>query len=214
MGDLYRTLGQGDQGAGRLPQVPPDQRASGPGRTRPRRLPARPLRLLRADGRPLPRPGPGRTSAGGLPQVPQIRESLAQAEPDRADYQRDLSVSYDKMGDLYRTLGQGEQAPRPTSRPSPSPSVWPRPNPTAPITSVPRRLLRADGRPLSRARAGHKARRPTQGPRHRRALARPNPNAPTTSATSPSLTSGWATSIAPSGRATPRGRPTSSPTRS
>ena len=34
----------------------------------------------------------------------------AQAEPDRADYQRDLSVSYERMGDLYRALGQGEQA--------------------------------------------------------------------------------------------------------
>ncbi|MEM9997830.1 MAG: tetratricopeptide repeat protein, partial [Bacteroidota bacterium] len=30
--------------------------------------------------------------------------------PDRADYQRDLSVSYNKVGDLYRALGQGEQA--------------------------------------------------------------------------------------------------------
>ncbi len=34
----------------------------------------------------------------------------AQAEPDRADYQRDLSISYNKLGDLYRALGQGEQA--------------------------------------------------------------------------------------------------------
>ena len=32
------------------------------------------------------------------------------AEPDRADYQRDLSVSYDRMGDLNRALGQGEAA--------------------------------------------------------------------------------------------------------
>jgi tetratricopeptide (TPR) repeat protein len=37
-------------------------------------------------------------------------QRLAQAEPDRADYQRDLSVSYNKLGDLYRALGQGEQA--------------------------------------------------------------------------------------------------------
>jgi tetratricopeptide (TPR) repeat protein len=37
-------------------------------------------------------------------------ERLAQAEPDRADYQRDLSVSYNKMGDLFRALGQGEEA--------------------------------------------------------------------------------------------------------
>jgi tetratricopeptide (TPR) repeat protein len=39
-----------------------------------------------------------------------IREKLAQAEPDRADYQRDLSVSYNKMGELFRALGQGEAA--------------------------------------------------------------------------------------------------------
>ena len=35
---------------------------------------------------------------------------MAKAEPDRADYQRDLSVSYNKMGDLYVSLGQGEAA--------------------------------------------------------------------------------------------------------
>ncbi|MGH3838202.1 MAG: tetratricopeptide repeat protein, partial [Pseudonocardiaceae bacterium] len=39
-----------------------------------------------------------------------IRDRLAQAEPDRADYQRDLSISYNKLGDLYQALGQGEQA--------------------------------------------------------------------------------------------------------
>ena len=37
-------------------------------------------------------------------------ERRAQAEPDRADYQRDLSVSYNKVGDLYSALGQGEKA--------------------------------------------------------------------------------------------------------
>jgi tetratricopeptide (TPR) repeat protein len=40
----------------------------------------------------------------------QIRERMAHTEPDRADYQRDLSVSYNRMGDLYRALGQGEAA--------------------------------------------------------------------------------------------------------
>jgi tetratricopeptide (TPR) repeat protein len=35
---------------------------------------------------------------------------LAGAEPDRADYQRDLSVSYERLGDLQRALGHGEQA--------------------------------------------------------------------------------------------------------
>jgi len=40
----------------------------------------------------------------------QAHQRLAQAEPDRADYQRDLSVSLDKMGELYRDLGHGELA--------------------------------------------------------------------------------------------------------
>ena len=39
-----------------------------------------------------------------------ILKSRVEAEPDRADYQRDLSVSYNKLGDLLRALGQGEQA--------------------------------------------------------------------------------------------------------
>jgi len=39
-----------------------------------------------------------------------ILERLAKAEPDRADYQRDLSVLYNKMADLYRALGLGDQA--------------------------------------------------------------------------------------------------------
>ncbi len=37
-------------------------------------------------------------------------ERLARQEPDRADYQRDLSVSCIKMGDLMCDAGEGEQA--------------------------------------------------------------------------------------------------------
>ena len=39
-----------------------------------------------------------------------IRERLAREEPERADYQRELSVSNNNMGDVYLTLGQGEAA--------------------------------------------------------------------------------------------------------
>ncbi len=39
-----------------------------------------------------------------------IFEKLFQAEPNRADYARDLSVSYERMGDLLRSLGDGEAA--------------------------------------------------------------------------------------------------------
>lgn len=43
-------------------------------------------------------------------EIHEILSRRARAEPGRADYQRDLSVSYNKMGDLFQALGQGEQA--------------------------------------------------------------------------------------------------------
>jgi tetratricopeptide (TPR) repeat protein len=39
-----------------------------------------------------------------------ILERLAQAEPDRADYQRDLSVSYSKLGQFGREQGDADQS--------------------------------------------------------------------------------------------------------
>jgi hypothetical protein len=39
------------------------------------------------------------------------QENLVEAEPERADYQRDLSVYYERMGDLFGALGQGNEAP-------------------------------------------------------------------------------------------------------
>ena len=66
-----------------------------------------------------------------------IAERLAQAEPDRADYQRDLSVSYEQDGRPLRAPSvRATRRGTPTSSPSRSESVWPRPSPTAPITSV------------------------------------------------------------------------------
>ncbi|MGH8932429.1 MAG: AAA family ATPase, partial [Egibacteraceae bacterium] len=41
-----------------------------------------------------------------------IFRSRADAEPDRADYQRDLSVSYNKLGDLMIAVGRGDEAAR------------------------------------------------------------------------------------------------------
>jgi len=54
----------------------------------------------------------GETSAA-MKRAEEVHAALveqARDEPDRADYQRDLSVSYSKMGDLFRALGQGENA--------------------------------------------------------------------------------------------------------
>jgi tetratricopeptide (TPR) repeat protein len=39
-----------------------------------------------------------------------LHEQRAGTEPERADYQRDLSVSYNKLGDLHQALGQGDKA--------------------------------------------------------------------------------------------------------
>ena len=54
--------------------------------------------------------GQGEDARQAFAKALAIRERLAKAEPDRADYQRDLSVSYNKMGDLFSALGQGEDA--------------------------------------------------------------------------------------------------------
>ncbi|MBL8327815.1 MAG: hypothetical protein JNJ71_03115, partial [Rubrivivax sp.] len=43
-------------------------------------------------------------------EVSAVFEQRVAAEPGRADYQRGLSVSYSKLGDLMSALGQGEQA--------------------------------------------------------------------------------------------------------
>ena len=43
-------------------------------------------------------------------EVSQSLETRTAAEPNRADYQRDLSVSFNKLGDLLGSLGEGEQA--------------------------------------------------------------------------------------------------------
>jgi tetratricopeptide (TPR) repeat protein len=54
--------------------------------------------------------GQGKRAFARFQELLERRERLAKAEPDRADYQRDLSVSYERMGDLYVALGQGEAA--------------------------------------------------------------------------------------------------------
>ncbi|HEV3259350.1 MAG TPA: CHAT domain-containing protein [Gemmataceae bacterium] len=43
-------------------------------------------------------------------RVIELLEKRVRAYPDHANFQRDLSVSYNKVGDLMRSLGQGEQA--------------------------------------------------------------------------------------------------------
>ena len=40
----------------------------------------------------------------------EVAERLSESAPENADYARDLSVSYERMGDLFRALGNGVQA--------------------------------------------------------------------------------------------------------
>ncbi|MBK8280223.1 MAG: tetratricopeptide repeat protein [Saprospiraceae bacterium] len=39
-----------------------------------------------------------------------IREELRKRNPDSADYARDLSISYDRIGDIYKALGDTKSA--------------------------------------------------------------------------------------------------------
>ncbi|HVT56756.1 MAG TPA: CHAT domain-containing protein, partial [Thermoanaerobaculia bacterium] len=69
------------------------------------------LRVLRDDPRAVARHG--RKAGGVVLSIGGVGKSALAGramshEPDRADYQKDLSVSYYKMGDLHSALGQGE----------------------------------------------------------------------------------------------------------
>ena len=67
-------------------------------------------RFLAAQAGPLQSFGLAQQALSVAQEAAKIFERLAGAEPDRADYQRDLSVSYERLGDLLRALGQGETA--------------------------------------------------------------------------------------------------------
>ena len=70
-------------------------------------------------------------------QALEIAQRLVAAEPDRADYQRDLSVSYERAGRPAPGPGpRGRGAPVLPTGPGDSPSGWSRRNPTAPTTSA------------------------------------------------------------------------------
>ena len=54
--------------------------------------------------------GSGELALNRWIQINGVLEQRAAAEPNRADLQRDLSVSYEKLGDLARALGQNDSA--------------------------------------------------------------------------------------------------------
>ena len=89
-----------------LPRRPDHRRAAGRRRPRQRRIPARPVgqpRPARGPGasRPATPPPPTSTTAPPWPSP----SGCAAADPGNAEYQRDLSVSHDRLGDLAVAAG-------------------------------------------------------------------------------------------------------------
>jgi tetratricopeptide (TPR) repeat protein len=66
--------------------------------------------LLNRAGTELMRRGRSAEALPLLNEARELDEKAVQQEPSRADYLRDLSVSYNNLGDLQRALGHGEAA--------------------------------------------------------------------------------------------------------
>ena len=94
------------RGAESLPRRPRDPRAAGEGRSRQRRWQRDLSVVLRQDRR---RAGGAGQSAGGAESLPRRPGDHAsawrRADPGNADWQRDLSVSHDKIGDVLVAQG-------------------------------------------------------------------------------------------------------------
>ncbi len=122
-------------------------------------------------------------------------ERLAQAEPDRADYERDLSVSYNKVGDLYRRPGPGGAGARGLPQVArDSPSVWRRRSRIGPTTSATSRCRTTRWATCTApwARGSRRARPTSSRSRSPSVWRRRSRIGPTTSATSRCRTIAWA----------------------
>ena len=97
--------GQPDGGAGELPGLPRDPRTPGASRPGQCRLAARPVGLARQDRRCAGRQGNLTAALESYQASLAIRERLARADPGNAGWQRDLSVSHEKIGDVLRAQG-------------------------------------------------------------------------------------------------------------
>ncbi|MBK6888255.1 MAG: hypothetical protein IPH03_18630 [Tetrasphaera sp.] len=86
----------------------------GPGRpgTREHQLPTRPVNQLRPSGRPRPHRRRPDTARRFYTDSLTIRKVLADRELGNTSYQRDLSISYDRLADLALTEGDPDTARR------------------------------------------------------------------------------------------------------
>ena len=134
-----RRAGGAGQARGRarlLSGEPRHQRAAGEVRSRQCRLAARSVGVVREGRRRAGGAGQSRRRARLLSGGPRHHERLAKSDPGNAGWQRDLSVSYDKVGDVQVAQGNLRTRSPPIRRASPSPSAWRSPIPAMPAGSA------------------------------------------------------------------------------
>ena len=105
VGDVQVAQGDLPSGAEILSRQPRHRRAPGEIRSRQRRLAARSVGVLRQGRRRAGGAGRSHRGAEILSRRPRHRERLAKSDPGNAGWQRDLSVSYDKVGDVQVAQG-------------------------------------------------------------------------------------------------------------
>ena len=162
--------------------------SAGQGRCGGRRSGTRPRGQPQQDRRRAGGAGRGRGGARGLPGGPGHPRALAGRRPGNAEWQRDLSVSHDRIGDVLRRPGRPRRRagglPRGPGHPR---ERWPPPTPATPSGSATSRsatnrigdVLRGPGRPAPARSQAYRAgldireRAGRRRPRQRRVAARP-----------------------------------------
>ena len=132
-----RGRGGGGRGPGRrprpLPGRPRHPRAAGRRRPRQHRVAARPVgQPQQARGYGGGGRGPGRRPRPPTRPAWTSAERLAAADPANTEWQRDLSVSHNKLGDVAVAAGDLAAARDRYQAASTSPSGWPPPTPPTP----------------------------------------------------------------------------------
>ena len=106
IGDVLVAQGKLDEALKSLPRQPRHSRAPGRRRSQQHRVAARSVGVVQQDRRRAGGAGQARRGAQGLPRRPRHRRAPGRRRPRNAGWQRDLSVSYDRIGDVL--VAQGE----------------------------------------------------------------------------------------------------------
>ena len=192
VGDVLVAQGNLPEALEIVPRQPRDCRPPRQGRSQQRRLAARSLRLLRQSGRCARGARQPAEALKSFRDSLAIEDRLAKADPNNAGWQRDLSVSYNKVGDVLVAQGNLpealEELPATASRNSETAS--PKPIPATPDGSAISPSPMTSGR---RARGARQPARslqslPATASRFETASPKPIPAMPDGSAISPSAT--------------------------